>query len=301
MNDGPVALRKLVNARLRITQFFLHFRRDPLKNFLPIARLLLPKQPMVGYQGLSERSISQRQQAAKGRATQTGTPRAPARCATAESIVTTRSRFMITAAVSLKVSSRAFKSRMGVRPSQAAWPGFRIGIVWQGNPNQEEDRYRSVPLVQIAPLAEIPGVSLVSLQVGPGRKQLAEATFPVIDLGSRFAQDSLHDLAAVLPNLDLVITVCTSVAHLAGAMGLRSWVALKFVPFWVWQLDRPASPWYPTLRLFRQRKIGDWGEVFDRIAAEVALLVKQSKDKQIRNMANSRFTGLLTFRFEALL
>jgi Tfp pilus assembly protein PilF len=149
--------------------------------------------------------------------------------------------------------------------------GFKIGIVWQGSPTQAEDRQRSVPLAQFAPLSEVPGVRLLSLQVGSGREQLHQATFPIIDLGGRFDPLSLHDLAAVLPNLDLVVTVCTSTAHLAGALGVPAWVALKFVPYWCWLLERSDSPWYPSLRLFRQRRSGDWNDVFSRIAAAIRL------------------------------
>ncbi len=147
--------------------------------------------------------------------------------------------------------------------------GLKIGIVWQGSPTQAEDRQRSVPLAQFAPLAEVPGVRLLSLQVGPGREQLPQAPFPIIDLGSRLDSLSLHALAAVLRNLDLVVTVCTSVAHLAGALGVPAWIALKCVPYWCWLLERADSPWYPSLRLFRQRRPGEWNEVFERIADEI--------------------------------
>lgn len=148
-------------------------------------------------------------------------------------------------------------------------PGFKIGIVWQGNKAQSDDRYRSVPLSQFAPLARIPGVKLFGLQVGPGHEQLADALFPVTDLGSRFDPASLSDLAAVLPNLDLVVTVCSAVAHLAGTLGLPAWVALRHVPYWCWSLAGTASPWYPTLRLFRQSRPCDWDAVFESIAAAV--------------------------------
>ncbi len=144
--------------------------------------------------------------------------------------------------------------------------GFKIGIVWQGNPAQADDRHRSVPLAQFASLAKVPGVQLVSLQVGPGQEQLAKAPFPITDLGCRFNPDSMTDLAAALPCLDLVVTVCTSVAHLAGAMGIPVWVALRHVPYWPWLLDRLDSPWYPSARLFRQKNAGVWDDVFNDMA-----------------------------------
>ncbi len=151
-------------------------------------------------------------------------------------------------------------------PGIGGLKGFKVGIVWQGNPKQEDDRHRSVPLAQFAPLAAVPGVHLIGLQVGFGQEQLAQAPFPITDLGSRFDPNSLQDLAAVLPNLDLVVTVCTSVAHLAGALGVPGWVVLKFVPYWCWLLDRSDSPWYPSLRLFRQARQGAWHDVFAQMA-----------------------------------
>jgi Tfp pilus assembly protein PilF len=145
---------------------------------------------------------------------------------------------------------------------------FKVGIAWQGNPKSRIDRYRSVPLAQFKPLAH-EGVRLVSLQVGPGTDQLPAAPFPIIDLGSRFDPNSMADLAAALVNLDLVVTVETAVAHLAGALGVPVWVALSVGPDWRWLLDRSDSPWYPTMRLFRQCRFGDWAEVFERVAAEI--------------------------------
>jgi tetratricopeptide (TPR) repeat protein len=146
--------------------------------------------------------------------------------------------------------------------------GLDIGIVWQGSQNQDAD-LRSTELTYFEKLAAIDGVRLVSLQVGPGSEQLQDAAFPVTDLGGRFDRDSLEDLAAVLKNLDLVITVDTAAAHLAGALGIPVWVALSYVSCWRWLLDRSDSPWYPTMRLFRQARFGDWSELFDRIATEL--------------------------------
>jgi tetratricopeptide (TPR) repeat protein len=158
--------------------------------------------------------------------------------------------------------------------------GFKIGIVWQGNPTQKDDRYRSVRLAQFAPLAKVPGVRLVSLQVGSGQEQLKQVPFPVTDLGGRFNPDSLTDLAAALPCLDLVVTVCTSVAHLAGALGSPVWVALRHVPYWIWLMDRSDSPWYPSARLFRQKHDGAWDEVFERIAREISTFSPGSQNRE---------------------
>jgi len=158
---------------------------------------------------------------------------------------------------------------------------FRIGLVWQGNPTVRGDRQRSVPLIQFAPLACLEGVRLFSLQVGPGAKQLVHTgeRLGVVDLGSRFDRSSLEDVAAVLKNLDLVISSCTAIPHLAGALGVPVWLALAFVPDWRWLLEREDSPWYPHHRLFRQRRPGDWDEVFKRIAAELRSLSKTCKGR----------------------
>jgi len=154
-------------------------------------------------------------------------------------------------------------------------PGFKIGIVWQGRPGHEEDRFRSVPLTAFAPLARLEGVHLFSLQVGPGSEQIAALAgrFPVTDLGSRFDPASFADAAAVVKNLDLVVTVDTALAHLAGALGSPVWLALPFSPDWRWLLGREDSPWYPSMRLFRQPQPGQWPAVFERIAEETRKLL----------------------------
>jgi hypothetical protein len=146
--------------------------------------------------------------------------------------------------------------------------GFKIGIAWQGNIGHAKDSYRSVPLVRFAGLAAVPGVRLFSLQKGAGSEQLAEAPFAVTALGER-----LHDFAetaAAVQALDLVVSVDTALAHLAGALAVPAWVALPFAPDWRWLLQREDSPWYPTLRLFRQERPGDWDDVFARLTAAVA-------------------------------
>jgi tetratricopeptide (TPR) repeat protein len=147
--------------------------------------------------------------------------------------------------------------------------GFRVGIAWQGNPSNRGDRDRSIPLCHFAPLGRVAGVRLISLQKGPGVEQLREVAglFPVIDLGSRL--DDFADTAAVMKCLDLVITCDTSVVHLAGAIGVPVWLALPHAPEWRWLLDREDSPWYPSMRLFRQSRRGDWEGVFARMAGEL--------------------------------
>ncbi|MGD0105257.1 MAG: tetratricopeptide repeat protein [Rhodopila sp.] len=155
----------------------------------------------------------------------------------------------------------AFRDRIGPQ-------GFRIGINWQGHSGRFEDKGRSFPLAMFQPLAAVPGVRLISLQKGEGEEQIAAAGFPVETLdGLDAGPDAFLDTAAVMQNLDLVVTSDTSIAHLAGALGRPVWVALRRVPDWRWMLDRPDSPWYPTMRLFRQNRDGDWPPVFAAIAA----------------------------------
>ena len=152
------------------------------------------------------------------------------------------------------------------RQQLGARPGYRVGLVWQGSVGHIGDRQRSLSLAQLAPLVEVPGIAWYSLQVGPGSEQLITAGLPVADLGNRFDPSSLADLAAVLVNLDLLISVDTAPVHLAGALGVPVWVMLPHSPDWRWLLDRSDSPWYPTMRLFRQPRLGDWNTVLGQIA-----------------------------------
>ena len=157
------------------------------------------------------------------------------------------------------------------RRELAGIDGFKIGIAWQGSRDYPSDRWRSIPLAHFAPLASLPGVRLVSLQKGFGSEQVATVDFPVLDLSGRLDEVAgpFMDTAAVIRNLDLVVTADTAIAHLAGALGAPVWVALQFSPDWRWLLGRDDSPWYPTMRLFRQTTFGEWPDVFERIANAV--------------------------------
>jgi Tfp pilus assembly protein PilF len=159
------------------------------------------------------------------------------------------------------------------RDRVAAWrthigaSGMRIGINWQGFRGRFEDRGRSMPLAAFAPLAAMPGVRLISLQKGDGEDQIGGSAFPVEVLeGLDAGPDAFVDTAAVMMGLDLVVTSDTSIAHLAGALGRPVWVALRAVPDWRFMLGRGDSPWYPTMRLFRQAADGDWTTVFGAMA-----------------------------------
>jgi tetratricopeptide (TPR) repeat protein len=154
--------------------------------------------------------------------------------------------------------------------------GFKIGICWQGNPAAKIDFGRSVPLRCFHPIAAIPGVRLISIQKHHGLDQLSDlpSGMTIENLGAEFdsGPDAFVDTAAVMSCLDLIITSDTSVAHLAGALGRPVWVVLKYVPDWRWMLDRSDSPWYPTMKLYRQTVRDDWTGVFDRVAGDVAKL-----------------------------
>jgi FkbM family methyltransferase len=149
-------------------------------------------------------------------------------------------------------------------------PGFRIAIAWQGYRGHPSDAQRSIPLAFFGQLARVPGVRLISLQRGHGVEQLEEiaGSFEIVqfdDVGT--TSDAFMDTAAIIWNVDLVVSCDTSVAHLAGALGVPVWVALPYAPDWRWLLDREDSPWYPSMRLFRQQSSGDWDDVFRRMAS----------------------------------
>lgn len=154
--------------------------------------------------------------------------------------------------------------------------GLRVGLVWSGNPRLHDpaanavDQRRSVTLEHFSKLANVPGVSLVSLQKGEAALQTRS---PPPGMFIHDWTDELYDFAdtaALIEALDLVISVDTSVAHLAGGLGKPVWLLNRFDTCWRWLLDREDSPWYPTLRQFRQPKLGDWATVISRVAAELA-------------------------------
>ena len=151
--------------------------------------------------------------------------------------------------------------------------GFRIGIAWQGNPASLFDQGRSIPLACYAPLARLPNVTLISLQMTHGLDQLQSLPegMSVSTLGPDFnaGPDNVVDTAAVMKSLDLIISTDTSVPHIAGALGCPVWVLLKAAPDWRWQMEREDCPWYPTMRLFRQKTAGDWDDVIARVVDAV--------------------------------
>jgi hypothetical protein len=146
-------------------------------------------------------------------------------------------------------------------------PGFRVGLCWQGSPTFKTDSLRSIALEEFAPLAGVPAALLVSLQKGPGVEQIEpnRERVPLRTFADLDQDAAMVDSAAIMQHLDLVITSDTAIAHLAGALGRPVWVLLQVGCDWRWLADRADSPWYPTMRLFRQRVFGDWSGVFNEV------------------------------------
>ncbi len=160
--------------------------------------------------------------------------------------------------------------RPGGWADREAGDGLRpllVGVAWQGSPKNPLDHFRSFPLAALAPIADVPGIRLVCVQAVDGLDQIPalNGRFPIVQVECRRPRD-FTDTAALISLLDLVITPDTAVAHLAGGLGIPVWLALSTVGEWRWMLDREDSPWYPTMRIFRQTKLGEWGPVFHRMA-----------------------------------
>jgi hypothetical protein len=143
---------------------------------------------------------------------------------------------------------------------------LKVGLAWAGSPTHKNDRNRSIELARLAPLAKVPETRFVGAQTGEAASQVKSAPvgMELIDMSEELKD--FADTAALIANLDLVISVDTAIVHLAGAMGKPVWVLLPFLPDWRWLLEREDSPWYPTMRLFRQKRMGDWPEVIERVA-----------------------------------
>jgi hypothetical protein len=156
--------------------------------------------------------------------------------------------------------------------------GFLVGVAWRGNRYPDGDGFRSFRLDALRPLAALPGVRLVSLQLKEGKEEIdklptdmhVEVPGPDFDAGP----DGFLDSAAVLALMDLIISCDTSIAHLAGALGRRLWIALNRTPEWRWQRQRTDTVWYPAARLFRQETNGDWDGVFSRMRNELVQLLQ---------------------------
>ena|SRR5450830_85736 len=157
---------------------------------------------------------------------------------------------------------------------------LRVGFVWAGNPEHGSDRRRSIPLETFSTIFQTPGIQFFSLQKGDPVNELSKfpADFPIHNIGEQFKD--FADTAAAMANLDLIISVDTSVVHLAGAIGAPTWTLLAHTPDWRWLNEREDSPWYPSMRLIRQQSRGDWPGVMNKVAAELLAL----RDKKTKNL-----------------
>jgi tetratricopeptide (TPR) repeat protein len=153
---------------------------------------------------------------------------------------------------------------------------LRVGIVWGGN-KYSLNANRSIKLRDLGPLFTIPDIRYYSLQVGSDAEQLSDFSGNLIDMGSKL--NDFGDSAAIIGNLDLIITIDTAIAHLAGALGGPTWVLLKYAPDWRWFLNRFDSPWYSSVRLFRQQSPGDWDSVVPSVVTELMLFRDKKKLK----------------------
>jgi len=153
---------------------------------------------------------------------------------------------------------------------------IKVGLVWQGSKTHKNDHYRSIPLECFSSLLELDKVKLFSLQRGFGQEQIAKNNFEnnIIDWSSNFGQ--YINTAALIENLDLVISIDTSIVHLAGAMGKPVWVLLEAVPDFRWMLDHEDSPWYPSAKLFRQQDQGNWETVISKVKKELENLISKT-------------------------
>jgi Flp pilus assembly protein TadD len=202
----------------------------------------------------------------------------PAILGTTQRTVPARVPYLPTEAIVVERWRQALAAALAAHP----WPGremegahaaarggrpLLVGVAWQGATHNPNDHWRSFPLAKLVPVADLPGVRLVSVQAVDGLDQIAAlgGQFPIIELEDRRPRE-FTDTAAILSLLDLVITPDTAVAHLAGGLGIPVWLALSTVGEWRWMLEREDSPWYPTMRIFRQTRLGDWDSVFQRMA-----------------------------------
>ena len=160
---------------------------------------------------------------------------------------------------------------------------FRVGIVWAGSPSNDRDLTRSCRLDDFAPLIELPGVEFISFQVGPRPQELRASGWRglIHEAGNELIP--FEATADALVEVDLVITVDTVTAHLAGALGRPVWTLLAFAHDWRWMLGRADTPWYPTMRLFRQPQPNDWADVFRKVRRELEALVARAGEPGMRD------------------
>lgn len=180
------------------------------------------------------------------------------------------------------------------RPRMRDLAGFKVGICWQGSVTFNGDQFRSIPLAEFAPLARLPGLTLVSLQKGPGVEQIEtnQGNVPLRVFDDLDRDATFVDSAAILEHLDLVITSDTAIAHLAGALGRPVWLVVSKGCDWRWLTDSADSPWYPTMRLFRQKTFGDWHGAFAEVAQALKAEAARRPGGTNKKRERVRFAGV---------
>ncbi|AIF49608.1 tetratricopeptide repeat protein [Pelosinus sp. UFO1] len=173
----------------------------------------------------------------------------------------------------IKVNNDVIEKWRNIVEKEINVNNYKVGVVWAGNPNHKNDRNRSIPFSTFKPIFSIKAVNWISLQIDDRVNELQTISDEVLDFHEYI--NDFSETAGLIENINLVITVDTAVAHLAGAMGKETWLLLPMDPDWRWQIQRQDSPWYPTIRIFRQLHIGDWQEVLARVT--VALEAKLKK------------------------
>jgi hypothetical protein len=154
---------------------------------------------------------------------------------------------------------------------------FKVGLVWSGSRAHQRNPVRAVdPLAYARTFSHFQSVDFVSVQLDGARdvQVMCDAGLRVIDHSDELK--SFDDTAALLQSMDLVITVCTSVAHLSGSLGVQTWVLLDANPHWVWMTERSDSPWYPSIRLYRQQQYGQWAPVLEQLARDIEAITDTS-------------------------
>jgi len=153
--------------------------------------------------------------------------------------------------------------------------GLRVGLVWRGNPKHDSDMFRSIPLGLWSPVLKTSGLTFISLQMGLDGKELApfQEQYSIYDAAHEVSD--FGDTAALVADLDLVISVDTAVAHLAGAMNKPVWLLISAANDWRWMAHREDSPWYPSMKIFRARRLRDWTDVMAAVAQDLAMKVSK--------------------------
>lgn len=174
------------------------------------------------------------------------------------------------------------RTRTTVAIPTPTMPSLKVGICWTGNPQQARNFDRSIPLELLLPLAEHPKVIIYSFQGSPGQSDIKRlhAGDLFCDLGPQIEKEGWVGTGIALMEMDLIITVCTSIAHLAGVLQIPTWTMLCGDPYWVWQRSGDTTPWYPSMKLFRQRKLGEWQPVIDQVRSELSQLADEFVSKE---------------------